>query len=246
MLEEDYLERIESSNEDFNTYLHGDCHIFAQTLQELFTSWTLVAYYDSLNEDGEEVTPFLIHTGLYKEGVWLDVRGECKSEEEFLEPFDYTETVELRGVKAEDFLNQLHAATVEQLPEILWFIQENKEHFTKLLGTGDEGANANVRTPAKLKCLVEQYNQIPAGNIALHNLYELRGVRIEELPETPEAEKRIDTENISEEHIVLSYNIDGGYKVLFGEQFIREAIARNQKHIVAWVGVGVPDYSLED
>lgn len=110
-------------------YLHGDCHIFAQALHQVFGYKMSFAIDECDLELGGET---LIHAFCQTEAGAMDGRGFV-TESELTEPYDYSflsfQKVDMAEVKRWEQSGFLHETTPEQLAEAIRFIEENKERY---------------------------------------------------------------------------------------------------------------------
>lgn len=110
-------------------YLHGDCHIFAQALHEVF-GYKMKLAIDECDIELEE--PVLVHAFCYEGNHVFDARGVSDASET-LEPFDYSEVV-FREVEKEDVDRMiedgfLHRADKGQFDKLVFYLKEHKEIF---------------------------------------------------------------------------------------------------------------------
>lgn len=114
---------------DLESYLHGDCHIFAQALQEVF-GFKIKLAIDEYDIELEE--PVLIHAFCYEGDFIVDARG-VSGKAETLEPFDYSEVmfreVEKAGVEQMMTEGFLHRPDKGQYEKVVAYLEENRETF---------------------------------------------------------------------------------------------------------------------
>lgn len=111
------------------TYLHGDCHIFAEALHQVFgysVQWAIDM------EDEELQDEVLVHAFCYQGDKVIDVRG-IRAFADVLEPFDYNEVYyrDIHAGELEDFLDAgfVHRPEPGQLADVIRLIQANKERY---------------------------------------------------------------------------------------------------------------------
>ena len=114
---------------DLEGYLHGDCHIFAQALHEVF-GYKVKMAIDEYDIELEE--PVLIHAFCYEGNHVIDARG-VSGKAQTLEPFDYSGVVfrEVESADIEKMMTEgfLHQPDEGQYEAIVAYLHINKERF---------------------------------------------------------------------------------------------------------------------
>lgn len=125
---------------DLENYLHGDCHIFAQALHEVF-GYRIQVAMDECDLELEE--PVLIHAYCYKGNAIIDARG-VSEKSEALEPFDYT-FADIQDISPEvigEWVQQgvLHSPDAGQYEALVAHLKVNKDDFY-VKGETEKGEN---------------------------------------------------------------------------------------------------------
>ena len=123
---------------NLETYMHGDCHLFALALHQEF-GYDMVYVFDEM--DIEVQSEVLIHAYCKTKNGFVDARGffneeDALAEHDYSRP--YTVDVSVREVHSLIETGFLHTPSFGQMDELTQYLKDNKEWFEETVYQKEE------------------------------------------------------------------------------------------------------------